>query len=285
MRVAVAVSNADEPAPQPVQDEEAKAGNEASVADPEGTIRIESLSQGTLEPVVVDSQPKEPTGSQSAVPEVSHAVAEAKEAQLESAAKEAEVAKPKPAVAVAKPMPAIAAAPASRKLEPAVRADALLKRVQTEPTAQPNRRSVMLWSIGAIGVVGLALIALRPHPEAKTSSEAATSASQQPAPVNQPGKPAQNAELSSVNPSNAEAVAPSADPSSEDTVRVGVNIRPEGARVFYRGKEVGRTPFTLELLRGERRVFEVGYPGYTTRRLVIDGTEKEISYALAPDTK
>lgn len=74
-------------------------------------------------------------------------------------------------------------------------------------------------------------------------------------------------------------------PASEDTVRVAINIRPEGARVFYRGKEVGRTPFTLELLRGERRVFEVGYPGYATRRLIIDGTEAMISFNLTPRSR
>jgi hypothetical protein len=69
----------------------------------------------------------------------------------------------------------------------------------------------------------------------------------------------------------------------EDTVRVAVKIRPEGSRVFYRGKEIGRTPFTLELLRDERRVFEVGYPGYQSRRLVIDGAEREIAYSLTPN--
>ncbi len=276
MRVLASVSNEEEQAAQPVEDEAAKAGNEATVTDQEGTIRIESLSQGTLDPVEVDSQPKETPGAQSTMSQGSQAAAEAEVAPRESDAKEAKVAKPKLDIATA---------PARRKSESVAHPDASLKRVHAAPPSQSNRRSVLLWSMGALGVVGLALIALRAHPEAKSPSEAVARASQQPALVNQPIEPAQNTELSGVNRSNAEAVVAPGEPPSEDTVRVGVNIRPEGARVFYRGKEVGRTPFTLELLRGERRVFEVGYPGYTTRRLVIDGTEKEISYALTPDAK
>jgi hypothetical protein len=39
---------------------------------------------------------------------------------------------------------------------------------------------------------------------------------------------------------------------------------------------------TLELPRGERRVYEVVSKGYYPRRLVIDGTKTEISYGLKP---
>jgi hypothetical protein len=64
-----------------------------------------------------------------------------------------------------------------------------------------------------------------------------------------------------------------------------LKIRPEGARVYYRGKEVGRSPFTLELPRGEKRAYEVGHPGYITRKLVVDGTEPTISISMAPAAK
>jgi len=93
-------------------------------------------------------------------------------------------------------------------------------------------------------------------------------------------RPSSIGAISPIVAGSANASAQAQTTGAEDTVRVAIKIRPEGARVFYRGKEVGRTPFTLELLRDERRVFEVGYPGYQPRRLVIDGTEAEISYTL-----
>jgi hypothetical protein len=61
------------------------------------------------------------------------------------------------------------------------------------------------------------------------------------------------------------------------------NIHPEGARIVQKGKEVGRSPFTLELPRGERRVFEIVYKGYVPRRVVVDGTRSEISFGLKPE--
>ena len=39
---------------------------------------------------------------------------------------------------------------------------------------------------------------------------------------------------------------------------------------------------TIELPRGERRVYEVVLKGYAPRRLVIDGTKEEIAYGLKP---
>lgn len=149
-----------------------------------------------------------------------------------------------------------------------------------------NRRAALLLGIAALVTIGTAAVALRPH-SARTSATVTSPESRtKPIAAAAPVVANRNAQLSAPTPSSAanSAGIPS-ELTSEDTVRVSINIRPEGARVFYRGKEVGRTPFTLELLRGERRVFEVGYPGYRTRRLVIDGSEKEVTFSMTPDAK
>lgn len=58
---------------------------------------------------------------------------------------------------------------------------------------------------------------------------------------------------------------------------------PPGARLFWRGKAVGTTPFVLELQPGEKHAYELGMPGYVTRRVVLDGSKREISIGLRPD--
>ena len=272
----VPVTTAEERPATPQPDAAAQAASEATVADPEGTIQIESLGQGTLEPLTVDSPSKEPPVAGSKTAEGGEAAADAAGAPRDPSPGKAEGEKTKVAGVPA---------PVRRKAELAVHVGAPRKRVQVAATPPSNRRLAVLWSIGAVGVVGLALLALRPTSTPKVSIDGVARTNQPAAPVNPPSEPVHNA-LSADNPANNEAMtAPPAEPPSEDTVRVGVLIRPEGARVFYRGKEIGRTPFTLELLRGERRVFEVRYPGYVSRRLVIDGSEKEIAYALTPDAK
>ncbi len=90
----------------------------------------------------------------------------------------------------------------------------------------------------------------------------------------------------------AEPAAAAAAPSAQDTarpaaagglVRVNVDSDPEGARMFWKGKEVGTTPFVLELQPGEKHAYELGMPGYTTRKVVIDGSQTDISIGLRPD--
>lgn len=82
---------------------------------------------------------------------------------------------------------------------------------------------------------------------------------------------------------SAEA-APAASPTpSGDVVRVQVDSDPPGARLFWKGKAVGTTPFVLELARGEKHAYEMGLPGYNTRKVVIDGSKAQISVGLKPD--
>jgi hypothetical protein len=70
---------------------------------------------------------------------------------------------------------------------------------------------------------------------------------------------------------------------AEGTKTISVVTRPPGARLFERGKEVGTTPLTLELAPGEKRKFEVGLPGHTTRKLIVDGTKTEIYLGMRPE--
>jgi hypothetical protein len=69
----------------------------------------------------------------------------------------------------------------------------------------------------------------------------------------------------------------------DDMVSVRILVRPEGSRLCLSGKTIGRSPFTLQLPRGEKRVYEAVFPGYVPRRIVIDGTKKVIDVGLKPD--
>jgi len=101
------------------------------------------------------------------------------------------------------------------------------------------------------------------------ASEAATDA---------PSAPAASAAPSVVTaPPNAES------PAAPGSRIVVVKISPPGARLFRKGKPIGTSPVTIELAPGEKRSFEVGMPGWVTRRLVVDGTKPEIFIGLKPE--
>jgi len=80
-------------------------------------------------------------------------------------------------------------------------------------------------------------------------------------------------------PIPADGTAPVA---ATGTIRINVDSDPPGARMFWKGKEVGTTPFVLEFQAGERHAYEMGLPGYTTRKVVIDGSKTDISIGLRP---
>jgi len=90
----------------------------------------------------------------------------------------------------------------------------------------------------------------------------------------------------STSPPPGESAAPAPPTGSAaagEVVRVSMKSDPPGARMFWRGKEVGTTPFVLELKPGEKHAYELGFPGYTTRKVVVDGTKSEIRIGLRPD--
>jgi len=81
----------------------------------------------------------------------------------------------------------------------------------------------------------------------------------------------------------AAAASAAADAPVGGMVHINIVSDPPGARMFWKGKEVGTTPFVLEFQGGERHAYEVGLPGYTTRKVVIDGSKTEIAIGLRPD--
>jgi hypothetical protein len=73
-------------------------------------------------------------------------------------------------------------------------------------------------------------------------------------------------------------------PLAEGMTRVIVKLSPPKARLFRKGKPVGSSPVVIDLAPGERRAYEVGMPGWATRKLVVDGTKPEIFIGLKPET-
>lgn len=89
--------------------------------------------------------------------------------------------------------------------------------------------------------------------------------------------------------SAAPSPAPSGSAEGADSAKppgtriVVVKLSPPGARLFRKGKPVGSSPVTIELGPDEKkRSFEVGMPGYLTRKLVVDGSKPEIFIGLKP---
>lgn len=110
-----------------------------------------------------------------------------------------------------------------------------------------------------------------------------------------PSEPTEPDPLKAKAPSEAPPATPSAAPTAPSAAPVAqdaptgelktitVASDPPGARMFHRGKEVGTTPFTLEIPAGERRSYELGKPGFVTRKVVIDGSKSDISIGLKPE--
>ena len=106
------------------------------------------------------------------------------------------------------------------------------------------------------------------------------------APPAEPSAPAAPEPAASVTPEPSppgSAVAPSSAEKAPGTRIVVVKLSPPGARLFRKGKPVGSSPVTIELGPDEKkRSFEVGMPGYITRKLVVDGSKPEIFIGLKP---
>jgi hypothetical protein len=66
-----------------------------------------------------------------------------------------------------------------------------------------------------------------------------------------------------------------------ERVAVLVESQPKGARIFRLGKEIGRTPLSIEIGRDEHPSFEVRFSGFTARRLVLDGGKTKVLVKLA----
>ena len=174
--------------------------------------------------------------------------------------------------------------------------------VQRQPSLQsqqvlPKRRAILFGAIGAAALIGILVLALRPAPRparivAPVRASAQRLAAAEPNPAAVDSAPAQP----SIVPGASSAPAPSAkvlletDPpggvvasSEEGFVKIEIAIKPDGSLLTYKGKTMGRTPFMLKHPRNEKRTYEVGKAGYTTRRVVVTGTERKIGLELQQD--
>jgi hypothetical protein len=123
----------------------------------------------------------------------------------------------------------------------------------------------------------VAVPAPEPLASAAPPSSASAVAAAEKAPKAEPEKPAPPAEPSL--PADTGAA------SAEGTRVVTVHLMPPDAQLFYKGKSVGKTPVRVELAPGEKkRSFEVGRPGFVTRRLIVDGSQPEMWIGLRPET-
>jgi len=114
------------------------------------------------------------------------------------------------------------------------------------------------------------------------SVAAASPAPSEPTPVAATAESAASAAASAAEPAAEPAPAATAASaaSGTDIRRVTVKSKPPKVRFFHFGKQVGVTPFVLELKPGERHAYEAGLPGYGTRKVVIDGSKPEITIGL-----
>jgi hypothetical protein len=122
-----------------------------------------------------------------------------------------------------------------------------------------------------------------PAPTAEPPAPTPTAATSEATPA-QTAAPAQTATASATAVTPEASAEPSASAAPGGTRVVIVKISPPGARLFYKGKPVGSSPITVELAPGEKkRSFEVGMPGWVTRRLVVDGSKPEVFIGLKPE--
>ncbi len=157
---------------------------------------------------------------------------------------------------------------------------------------EPRRSGRGLWIAAAAALVAGGLwFGLRPsaheasapEPVAQTKPELATTpnaAQPTPSPAEPPAQPAP-AEPPPTATVTAPAPEASAAASGEKKVVI-VNARPATARFFYKGKKVGVSPLRVELSPGEKRSFEVGHPNFITRKVIVDGSEPEVTVGLYP---
>ena len=151
-----------------------------------------------------------------------------------------------------------------------------------------SRRTVTwLFVIAACAAAALWLFRQRSQTEV---SEAPVSEPAQLKPV-EPPRPAATPEPTPTptptpapTPAATEAATSDAGLADAGVNRVVIRVRPEGARIYRKGKEVGVSPYTVEVPHGERRAFEVIERGFQVRKVVIDGSKPEVFVGLKPET-
>jgi hypothetical protein len=165
------------------------------------------------------------------------------------------------------------------------------------PPALPllKRRAVLFGAVGVIVVVAILAVAMgsrsstpgkRAVSAQANTKKAEPPAREIPAAVAAPAPtPVQAPQATAEAVASSVAVASAAPTEAADEeAKITISVKPDGSSLFYKGKVVGKTPFILKQPRGEKRSYEIGKPGYATRRLVINGNERTIGFELGIDT-
>jgi hypothetical protein len=162
--------------------------------------------------------------------------------------------------------------------------------LQSSPAKRPHNPHPAAAQVAALPGAGLSpptAPAMAASAEIPTAREATGAAAGADVP-----KVAEGADAGVVAPSEgpkdsaagSSAITATADAGATDTdadmVTVAFNVWPPGARIAYMGKEIGRSPFTMQIKRGDKRAVEVVFPGYRPRRVVVDGSQPEIAFGL-----
>jgi hypothetical protein len=156
----------------------------------------------------------------------------------------------------------------------------------TEPEAGTGfGRWLVLLVVGmlVVAVIGYRVLskpAPLPRPQVAAAAPQAPATTEAPATAEAPAAanvpvPVPDLALSS------SAAAPTPDGESHSVTLKSI---PPKARFFHFGKEVGTAPFVLEFKPGERHSYEVGLPGYITRKVTLDGSKPEITVGLRKES-
>jgi hypothetical protein len=263
------------------------------------------------EPPAAAAEPSEPSTSAASAEAAAAPPEPATEREAEPSVAKMDVAQPAVANALSSDTPVMRDVKSSRP--PAPRVEMSSSSVDGELPELRPRRSRWAYVVAAGALLGGAVFALRQMDRApapldeslarpirpaaeppaapavpKASEDEDDDADSNPSPA-APTEPELDAKAPSDSAASAPAAPSAAAPSSSasaasagETTRISIDSVPPGARLFWRGKEVGTTPFTLEIPVGARRSYELGKPGFVTRRVVIDGSKSEISIGLKP---
>jgi hypothetical protein len=157
------------------------------------------------------------------------------------------------------------------------------------PQQKSAQRSWVPWiGVAILAVLGSVYFFRRtapppaPEPSVATQTAAPTEAPPPAVPTAVP-PPAQEAPAQSAPAASEAAPAAPAPASAEGKTVVTINVKPADARFFRKGKPVGTSPFTVELAPGEKQTFEVGKPGFSTRKMTVDGSQTNLSISLKPE--
>lgn len=123
-----------------------------------------------------------------------------------------------------------------------------------------------------------------PAPDAPSEKSATATPAPNDAPPAAP-EPATSSTEAAAAPTPEPTTAEEADPepTAPSGVRtVVVKALPTGAHIGHQGKELGRNSVEVQVAEGERKALEISLPGYSARRLVIDGSQAEVTVILKP---